>query len=104
MATKKTNIQVPKYDVEHLLRYLESLSQTFQFDSKMLTTFILADWIKSFQLSCSQGKPPVEVFLDFIRSAMPTAKFLKEYEYYAKQQSKQNNNDSNDKQRCIASL
>lgn len=97
MATKKTNIQVPKYDVEHLLRYLESLSSAFDFDSKMLTTFILADWIKSFQLSCSQGKPPAEVFLDFIRSTMPTAKFLKEYEDYAKQQSKQNNNDSNDK-------
>lgn len=97
MSKKTSTIEVPKYDVEHLLRYLESLSSAFDFDSKMLTTFILADWIAGFQTSCSRGKPPAEVFLDFIRSAMPTAKFLKEYEDYAKQQPEQNNNDSDNK-------
>lgn len=77
MDSTTIDLTYPSYDVESQLTFLGSLCETVNFDCKKLIPLIFADWIYTFQKGC-QVAPPIEVFVNYIKSTKSTYTGLKD--------------------------
>lgn len=75
---KRNTINLPVYDVQSQIQYLQKLCTEFDFDVEKLTSYILADFIftmENYQLN--QGGSTSEAFMAFLQHVCVTGENFK---------------------------
>ena len=90
MSEKKTKeIEIPVYDINGQLSFIQSVCDDFGFDVKKLLPLILADWIRVFQVGCEKmNGNAYKVFISYLKSTKSTFDDLKKIKEFIKNGNK----------------
>lgn len=70
---KRGTIELPVYDVNKQMEYVNAICNDFHFDSTRLITYMVADWISTFQASVlSKSMTENEAFFAYLSSVKRT--------------------------------
>lgn len=74
---KRGTISLPVYDVNKLMEYISAVCNDFNFDSTRLVTYILADWVNTFETAViTKSMSANEAFFAYLGSVANTHKNL----------------------------
>lgn len=70
---KRGSIELPIYDVNKQLQFIDAVCNDFNFDSSRLITYMIADWIAAFQAGVlSKSMTANEAFFAYLSSVKRT--------------------------------
>lgn len=70
---KRGTIELPVYDVNKQMEYISAICNDFNFDSTRLITYMIADWINTFQaVVLSKRLTANEAFFAYLSSVKRT--------------------------------
>lgn len=70
-------LRYPRYDVDGLFAFIDSVAESQGFPTTAFRSLILAHWISQFQVNCSQLQSPVKAFNLFVEGAMTDFEVIK---------------------------
>lgn len=69
---ERRTIKLPVYEAEKLVKYIHTVSEHYHFDAERLLTYIMADWVYTFELAlvdANKKSDNTDVFLSYLETA-----------------------------------